>query len=209
MIKHTKNWFSLSGSIALVAALLTSTAVLGQTVSNSSGFRIEINTPAKYEERKLKNLRYSPKQQRQAYSFDDPVRIIVRFKSRWRPEGQLGTHAERIRQRNRRCGRRHARPMCRYLDHALSRSSPRQHIYLRCQMYGLWFQHKQNTRPTSKPIKQWRLDVSSTILFLFGRSIHKREGVDTLYLTQPKSNPQNPKKIPVKTAIRGFYPDKR
>ena len=99
MIKLTKNWFSLSGGIVLVAAYLTSTAVLGQTVNNSSGVRIAINTPAKYEDRKSENLRPNPKQQRQAYSFDDPVRIIVRFKSRWRPEGQLGTHTERIRQR--------------------------------------------------------------------------------------------------------------
>ncbi len=99
MIKLTKNWFSLSGGIVLVAAYLTSTAVLGQTVNNSSGVRIAINTPAKYEDRKSENLRPNPKQQRQAYSFDDPVRIIVRFKSQWRPEGQLGTHTERIRQR--------------------------------------------------------------------------------------------------------------
>ena len=67
MIKLTKNWFSLSGSIALVAAYLASTAVLGQTVSTSSGVHIAINTPAKYEDRKSEHLRSNPKQQRQAY----------------------------------------------------------------------------------------------------------------------------------------------
>ena len=61
--------------------------------------RIEVNGSVTSKDRTTRSGKANTKQRKAVAAFDDPVRIIVRFKSRWRPEGELGTSTERIRQR--------------------------------------------------------------------------------------------------------------
>ena len=103
MKRFKKNRKSLFASIFILVPYLFSAVTFGQTVRDSKTertiARIEINGSVTSKNRTTRSGKANTKQRRTVAAFDDPVRIIVRFKSRWRPEGQLGTHTERIRQR--------------------------------------------------------------------------------------------------------------
>jgi hypothetical protein len=103
MKRFKKNRKSLFAGIFILVPYLFSAVTFGQTVRDSKTertiARIEINGSVTSKDRTTRSGKANTKQRKAVAAFDDPVRIIVRFKSRWRPEGELGTSTERIRQR--------------------------------------------------------------------------------------------------------------
>ena len=103
MKRFKKNRKSLFVSIVILVPYLFSAVSFGQTIRESKTertiARIEINGSVTSKNRTTRSGKANTKQRRTVTAFDDPVRIIVRFKSRWRPEGELGTHTEQVRQR--------------------------------------------------------------------------------------------------------------